>query len=132
VGEAEGDLILAYCRLLLDRPGFAEALGARARAFVATEHRLEIAALGYARFLAHLYGWPALRRLRERPLWDLEEPERQRPGGRGQGAGDTPPDPAPRTPDLVGAAARALAELGLDEGNADLLQIVAQRIGDVN
>ncbi|NTW04063.1 MAG: glycosyltransferase family 4 protein, partial [Oscillochloris sp.] len=70
--ESEGDLILAYCRLFLDRPDLAGVLGARARAFVAAEHSLAIAAQGYARFLAHLYSWPVLHKIRQTPLWMLE------------------------------------------------------------
>src|SRR6185503_2426072 len=49
---SEGDLLLAYCRLLLDRPDLAAMLGANARAFVAREHTLEGAAAGYMHFLA--------------------------------------------------------------------------------
>ncbi|MBX0328112.1 glycosyltransferase, partial [Oscillochloris sp. ZM17-4] len=86
---SEGELILAYCRLLLDSPATAAALGARARAFVAAEHSLAAAALGYARFLARLYGWPALRRIRERPLWEERGAGSagQEAGGGGQEAG---------------------------------------------
>ena len=124
--SAEGDLILAYCRLLLDRPELAEAMGARARAFVAAEHSLEAAALGYARFLAGLYGWPALRKIRESPLWDLEPEER--------GPAPAPQAPAPgphEAPPLIAATGRAIAEIGLGEGEAGLLRAAAQRIAEI-
>lgn len=143
---AEGELILAYCRLLLGRPDLAAALGARARAFVAAEHNLEGAALGYARFLARLYGWPALRRLREAPLWELAE-EREIPGAgaeRKRSGGDTKREgaqeqsssqrssPAPSLPTpLVSAAARAAAEIGLAEGDTGTLGALAQRIAEL-
>jgi glycosyltransferase involved in cell wall biosynthesis len=68
---AEGDLILAYCRLLAARPELAAAMGRAARAYVAREHTLEAAAAGYASFLARLYGWGEVRPVRE-PLWDVE------------------------------------------------------------
>jgi glycosyltransferase involved in cell wall biosynthesis len=128
---SEGDLILAYCRTFLDRPELAAALGARARAFVAADHSLEAAALGYARFLARLYAWPALRKLRETPLWEQEggsrEPEagRQEAGGRRQEAGGRAPSP------LVSATGRAIAEIGLGEGDAELLRLAAERIAEI-
>jgi hypothetical protein len=124
---AEGDLILAYCQLLLDRPDLAGALGAQARAFVAAEHTLQAAALGYARFLSGLYGWPTLRMIRKTPLWE----------------GETVPPPAPaeerfrestalpETLPLVAAAGRGVAEIGLAEGDAGLLRAVAERIAEI-
>src|SRR5215211_2499479 len=54
---SEGDLILAYCRLLLARPGLAAALGANARSYVARGHSLDQAAAGYMNFLSKRYGW---------------------------------------------------------------------------
>jgi glycosyltransferase involved in cell wall biosynthesis len=130
---AEGDMILAYCRLLLDQPALATALGARARGFVAAEHSLEAAALGYARFLARLYGWPALRRIHEAPLWEPGS------GSREPGAGSRRPEPEPRAPSpepratspLVTAAGRAIAEIGLGEGDAGLLRTAALRIAEI-
>ncbi|NWF81970.1 MAG: glycosyltransferase [Chloroflexi bacterium] len=129
-GPAEGDQILAYCRLLLGRPDLAAALGAQARAYVAGEHRLEQAAAGYARFLARLYGWPAVRRWRERPLWDPGE----------QCAPPVPPAPpvpsacaerpAPGGPAVL-AAARAVAELGLTEDDHAPLVSLAERIAEL-
>ncbi|EFO81553.1 glycosyl transferase group 1 [Oscillochloris trichoides DG-6] len=123
VEAAESDLLLAYCNLLLERRDLAEALGAQARAYVAREHTLEAAALGYARFLARLYGWPVLRRLHERPLWELEAatpPEPTAPA----------PAPPPASP-LVRATGQALAEMGLDASHTSLLQHVAERIGEI-
>ncbi len=131
--ESEGELILGYCRLLLDRPDLANALGAQARGFVAAEHSLEAAALGYARFLARLYGWPALRRIRELPLWELSDGERETEI-RNRPVIPTPhsPLPTPRTASpLITAAGRAVAEIGMDEGDAALLRTVAERIAEM-
>ncbi len=129
-GPAEGDQILAYCRLLLGRPDLAAALGAQARAYVASEHRLEQAAAGYARFLARLYGWPAVRRWRATPLWDPAEqsapPAPPAPLGPSAGA----ERPAPAAP-LVMAAARAVAELGLTEDDRAPLVSLAERIAEL-
>jgi glycosyltransferase involved in cell wall biosynthesis len=128
---AEGDLILAYCRLLLDRTDLAEALGARARAFVAAEHTLDAAALGYARFLARLYGWPALRKIRESPLWVPGDQEaggrRQEAGGRRQEAVESERAASP----LIQAAGRAISEIGLGEGDSGLLRSAAERIAEI-
>ena len=145
--SSEGELILSYCRLLLERPDVAAALGERAKAFVAAEHSLNTAALGYARFLARLYGWPVLRKVHEEPLWEAggrgrgagagglgAGGRRQEAGGRRQEAGDggqeagaedRPPSP------LIMAAGRAITEIGLGEGDAGLLQTVAERIAEM-
>lgn len=126
-GPVEGDQILAYCRLLLGRPELAAALGAQARAYVASEHRLEQAAAGYARFLARLYGWPAVRRWRETPLWD--------PGEQHAPPAPTAPSVAAARPVstnlLVTAAARAVAELGLAEDDHAPLASLAERIAEL-
>jgi glycosyltransferase involved in cell wall biosynthesis len=149
---SEGDLILAYCRLLLDHPARAAELGTRARAFVAQEHTLEQAAQGYARFLARLYGWPLLQRVRERPLWDVEQPtpdpsvnagqagrtlDEPRAGGptlrqtQGRAADGqaiaAPPEPAPDPTPLLVPVARAIAEIGLNESDERLLKTVAEQ-----
>lgn len=135
-GPAEGDQILAYCRLLLARPALAAALGARARAFVAAEHTLAGAALGYARFLARLYGWPALARLRDEPLWPVGEPARaetdaQQREAAGAPAPTPPAPPPPPIPPLVRTAARAAVELGLTEDDLPALRAMAERIADL-
>jgi glycosyltransferase involved in cell wall biosynthesis len=136
-GPAEGDQILAYCRLLLARPDLAAALGARARAYVAAEHTLEGAAQGYARFLAALYGWPQVRRYRAEPLWNPVEErdeEESNVAGRSEPAAAAPaatqPSPAAHGP-LTVAAARAAAELGLSEDDRRLLKTVARRIAEL-
>ncbi|HET9223421.1 MAG TPA: glycosyltransferase family 4 protein [Roseiflexaceae bacterium] len=72
----EGELIAAYCRLLLERPDLAAALGQSARAYVAREHTLEGAAAGYMRFLATHYGWGEPQKIREQPLWGLTDDRR--------------------------------------------------------
>lgn len=142
-GPAEGDQILAYCRLLLARPDVAAALGAQARVYVAAEHTLERAAQGYVRFLARLYGWPVVRRLRDGPLWDVGDDEGELSADSADGAdnADGAPVPAPHDDGpgerrealpLVTAAARAAAEIGLDEGDAGVLATVAGRIAELN
>ncbi len=68
---SEGDLIQGYVRLLLQRPDLAKQLGATARAYVAREHTLDGAALGYMRFLSARYGWNEPQPLRP-PLWEIE------------------------------------------------------------
>ncbi|MFQ3662142.1 MAG: glycosyltransferase family 4 protein [Chloroflexaceae bacterium] len=129
-GPAEGDQILAYCRLLLARPDLAEAMGAQARAYVAAEHTLERAAAGYARFLARLYGWPVVRKLRATPLWPLhsEEDEPAMPAAAAPPATLAPAPPPP----LVAGAARALAEIGLTEEDTGTLLNVARRIAELS
>jgi hypothetical protein len=79
LGAGEGDLILAYCRLLTARPEVATALGTNARAFVATEHTLDGAAAGYIRFLAARYSWGEMPPLRDRPLWEPATTDERRP-----------------------------------------------------
>jgi hypothetical protein len=74
---SEGELIAAYCRLLLDRPDLAAALGAGARAYVAREHTLDGAAAGYIRFLAARYGWDDAGKLRKQPLWEPTTDQRR-------------------------------------------------------
>jgi glycosyltransferase involved in cell wall biosynthesis len=139
-GSAEEELILAYCRLLADRPDLAAQLGANARAFVAAEHSIERSALGYARFLARLYAWPVLRRLREKPLWELPEPalstapaprqavpepvEGREPLVEGQHS-------AQRSDTQIARAAQALAELGFTEQDEAVLLAVARRIAEL-
>lgn len=121
---AEGDLILAYCRLLAAHPALAAAMGAQARAYVAAHHSLEQAAQCYARFLARLYGWPAVWRVRPAPLW--------LPGADGAPPPATPPPAAPpATAPTVTVIAQALTELGLTERDEALLHTVATRMADL-
>jgi glycosyltransferase involved in cell wall biosynthesis len=136
----EIDLIVAYCRLLADHPALADAIGAAARAYVAREHTLAGAALGYIRFLAHRYGWDEPRPLRPTPLWDpaprIDAPPGVRiaaPVGRLSPPGAEAPgliDPA-RIDALAGVAA-ALAELGATEDDARLLETTARALRELN
>lgn len=144
-GPAESDQILAYCRLLIQRPDLAATLGAQARAYVAEHHTLEGAAAGYARFLARLYGWPAVYRFRETPLWSLDAPAAADEGPprrpprrfvhpfRKRPAIQTTPRPALPSvaAPLIGAVARAVTELGCTEDDRPLLAQAAQRIAEI-
>jgi glycosyltransferase involved in cell wall biosynthesis len=136
VDESEGELIEAYCRLLAARPALAAQLGANARAFIAGEHSLQRSAQGYMRFLARLYGWPAVQRYRERPLWELsEDKEARRQGGkeaRRQGDGNSPNFPVSQSPSLpVSGVAQALVELGIAESDEAILRGVAHKMGEL-
>lgn len=130
-GPAEGDQVLAYCRLLLARPELAAALGARARAYVAAEHTLERAAAGYAHFLARLYGWPMVRKLRSAPLWlpHLEEGEAATAAS---APSSTPATPPVAALPLIASAGRALAEIGLTGEDTGVLSNVARRIAELS
>ncbi|PDW01002.1 glycosyltransferase family 4 protein [Candidatus Viridilinea mediisalina] len=125
-GPAEGDQILAYCRLLLDRPELAEQLGQQARSFVAREHTLAQAAQSYIRFLARLYGWPMVVRHREQPLW---HPEPTATSAASVAAAPAP-QPLPPASPLVQTTANAMQELGLSD--SALLRRIAQRITEVS
>lgn len=128
VDESETDLIVAYCRRLLADPALAAALGARARAYVATNHTLPGAARAMISFLAEVYGWPAPRLLRAEPLWDPAPPVAL------VAAAASPATPQPVTPPpslLVQAAARAAAEIGLTEDDTAALRSVAVRIHEL-
>ena len=131
-GPAEGDQVLAYCRLLLARPEVAAALGARARAYVAAEHTLERAAAGYARFLARLYGWPVVRAIRPAPLWSPHPREEEPviPATARPSPLAAPAPPATAT-SLIAGAGRALAEIGLSEEDTGALMSVARRIAEL-
>lgn len=126
--SSEGDLILAYCRLLAARPDLAAAMGDQARAYVAREHALDRAAQGYVRFLARLYGWPVVQRIRQEPLWDVEQP--QAPGASPQPPALSPPgeqssrgeqSPGYGVPNL----AQSIVDMGITERDEALLRRVA-------
>lgn len=132
--RSEGDLILAYCRLLAARPDIAAAMGAAARAYVAREHTLDTAAAGYMGFLAARYGWGATPKLRA-PLWELPK-----------AAPEVPPAyPPPAHTDetmqaeghLVALAAQlqpvaqAIAGLGAREDDSALLRAAAQALKEL-
>jgi hypothetical protein len=141
--SSESNLILAYCRLLAAHPDIAAALGAQARTYVAEQHSLERAAQGYARFLAHLYRWPALVRVRDEPLWSLDAPVPPP---------QPPARPAPHRPtitpslhrtttapdqlsatrrDEIASTAQALVEMGVTEHDEALLRSVAERLAEL-
>jgi len=139
----EGELIAAYCRLLLDRPELAQALGANARAFVAREHTLEGAAAGYMRFLAARYGWGEMRKRREGPLWGptndegpMTKDERGTTADERRRRNDGQAEPAnselsAQNAKLGVAVAAALAELGATEDDMALLADAARAMGEL-
>jgi glycosyltransferase involved in cell wall biosynthesis len=139
--RSEGDLILAYCRLLAEHPGVAAAMGAAARAYVAREHTLAASAAGYIGFLAARYGWGAMPKLRA-PLWEPAPAEDQAPQSAGKGpapagTGQAEP-PAPSSgPGLRPSAfelqpvAAAIAELGATEDDHALLESAARALDEL-
>lgn len=126
VDESETDMIVAYCRRFLADPALAAALGARARAYVATNHTLPGAARAMIGFLAEVYGWPAPRLLRAEPLWNPAPPLAPVTSL----ASSAQPAAAPSSL-LVQAAARAAAEIGLTEDDTAALRSVAARIDEL-
>src|SRR5262245_11143863 len=133
---SEGELIAAYCRLLLDRPDLAAALGAGARAYVAREHTLDGAATGYMRFLAARYGWGEVRKSRERPLWQPTNDQRpttndQRPTTNREAIDPQLPTPNPQLPTPNSTIAASLVELGVTEDDAPLLEGAVQAAAEL-
>ncbi len=143
---SEGDLILAYCRLLLARPDLAAAMGASARAYVAREHTLDSAAAGYLRFLAARYGWGELRRLRAEPLWEprtqnkeqrtklvLSEVEgnKEQPVGHQGSVRQAAHPPSSILHPHSAAVAGALAGMGATEDDAPLLEGTARAMNEL-
>ncbi|HWQ13281.1 MAG TPA: glycosyltransferase family 4 protein [Roseiflexaceae bacterium] len=148
---AEGDLILAYCRLLADRPELAAAMGRAARDYVAREHTLEAAAAGYARFLAQLHGWEEPRPERG-ALWEIADCRLQitnYPMPSQTAAATTAPVPHPATHSALSAGANpperrsaifnlqssiaaAAAELGTTEDDRFVLEPLAQAIRELD
>ncbi len=135
---SEGDLILAYCRLLRERPDVANALGAAARTYVAREHTLEGAAAGYMRFLAQRYGWGAGGPLRAAPLWNVEREESVSarpiaPVARRDASVQVEEAPKLAGPMgvLVPAVAEALAGMGVTEQDTALLAGTARALAEL-
>ncbi len=132
VGREERDLLVAYCRLLANRPEVAAALGASARTYVAHHHRLDQAARGYFQFLAHLYHWGEVGPHRPEPLWEVSPPPRKPPARPSQPFSAPAPDPAPpELSSVVASTARALADIGVTERDEATLRMVAERIHEI-
>lgn len=138
---SEGDLILAYCRLLAEHPAIAAAMGAAARDYVARDHTLDAAALGYMRFLARRYRWNEPAPFRDTPLWEVETPAttaQEKPRT------SVPPNetameqhqrleaPAATKLPLARQAAAALAELGINEDDRAVLEATARAIRQID
>jgi glycosyltransferase involved in cell wall biosynthesis len=118
--QSEANLLLAYCRLLIEQPALAAELGANARRYVAEKHTLEAAAAGYIAFLAQLYGWGEVRKQRQ-VLWDVApKPREVQPILPVQA---TPQAIAPKDqPDpQLSIVAEALVGIGATEADAELL-----------
>jgi glycosyltransferase involved in cell wall biosynthesis len=125
---SEGELIAAYCRLLLDQPDLAAALGASAQAYVAREHTLDGAAAGYMRFLAARYGWGEVQKSRERP-WEPTNDDRPTTTDQRLTGAVRLPSPIPHPPSSIPqlpAVAEALTELGATEEDLPLLENTAR------
>ncbi|HJZ49012.1 MAG TPA: glycosyltransferase family 4 protein [Roseiflexaceae bacterium] len=130
---SEGDLILAYCRLLAARPELAAAMGRQARAYVAREHTLDGAAASYMRFLATRYGWGELPEPRQGLLWEPTT-ETGRQGDRETGRqGDQQATAAEQSEiyPLQSAIAGVLADLGATEDDSALLKGVSRAIAEL-
>jgi hypothetical protein len=130
----EGELIAATCRLLLDRPDLAAALGENARGYVAREHSLEGSAAGYMHFLSARYGWGEVRKLREGPLWEPAV-ESVVPGPWSVADRQTTANTRQETTDnrqgTAGAVAASLAELGATEDDHALLAGAARALAEL-
>jgi hypothetical protein len=144
---SEGDLIVAYCRLLAARPELAATLGRDARTYVAREHSLHGAAASYMRFLSSRYGWGDTPALRAEPLWDVmtKDPStalRAREGRktkdegadketRRQGDKETSVGDQSKVYNLQSAIATALAGLGATEEDRPLIEGVARAMAEL-
>ncbi len=133
--RSEGDLIVAYCQLLAARPDLAAAMGAAARAYVAREHTLEGAAAGYMRFLAARYGWGDTPKLRQ-PLWQPAAASQETTTPQPAAAGPSHPPRAARlgpraARSAIEPIAQALAGLGASEDDAALLGATARALAEL-
>lgn len=134
---SEGELILAYCRLLAARPDLAAAMGAAARAYVAHDHTLAAAAAGYMRFLAGRYDWGDTPRLRAEPLWELPKDAGSRRNGEKPAAARIVGEPRERSDMLHPSSytlhplAQALTELGATEDDRPLLEGAARALAEL-
>jgi hypothetical protein len=130
---SEGELIIAYCRLLLDYPQIAQAMGQQARDYVAREHTLDQAALGYMRFLAQRYGWDEPQKIRQQPLWNIEseaEPVASLIAPNKTQSQQTEQTSRPAS-QLEQQVAQALASMGVREDDQQLLQATARAIATI-
>jgi glycosyltransferase involved in cell wall biosynthesis len=138
---SEGELIVAYCRLLAARPELAAAMGALARDYVAREHTLGGAAAGYMRFLAAHYGWGQTPMLRTEPLWQLTTDylglgpraagqQTARQTGSGQLL-TTHPARDTQSPSQLAAVAEALEGLGAAEDDRSLLEAAVRAMAEL-
>ena len=121
----ESELIATYCDVLTKYPSLAKELGKQARNYVAQNHNLDQAALGYIRFLAQVYRWDKITRFRPEPLWSLEETFLPLPFKQKEVHGKelcfSP---------FIPSIAQALVDLGVTEKDELILQTIAQRLAD--
>jgi len=109
--EMEEDVIAAYLLRLAEDPELRRRIGGNARRYVAAHHSLPVAARGYVDFLAEV----AAARL---------APYRAVPP-----LAPWPPDDM--ATELAGEVANALADLGVSEGDEDLLRSAAEVLVDL-
>jgi glycosyltransferase involved in cell wall biosynthesis len=132
---SEGELIVAYCRLLLGQPALAAQLGANARAYVAREHTLEGAAAGYMSFLAERYGWGEVQKLRDAPLWEPANDERRTTNDERRTTNDQTTlvnsEFSTQNSTLGAAVAEALAGMGATEDDLPLLESAARAMREL-
>lgn len=97
--------LLAYLTALVERPGLADQIGRQARAYAVAEHRAESAAAACLDLLREAASAPAPLDVAVPPLAPFDEA-----------------DPWPR---LLGAVGGELADLGLGEGESEVLAALA-------
>lgn len=131
IGPSESDLLLAYCRLLASDPHAAQQLGDNARAFVARDHSLDRSAQSYVRFLARLYGWPLVQRIRSAPLWSIAPTQPVATNAPQQIAPTPTHQLDAQLQQQIGRTAELLAELGFTERDEGVLRSIAQRIEEL-
>lgn len=150
VDPNERDMIVAHCKLFIQRPDIAAALSSRARRYVAENHTLERAAQLYVLFLARLYGWEAVVRIRPQPLWNVTPKQVvQQPIGKPHTKHKPSATQAqneiytPERPDIhtlpeklahlsLSEIAQILVDMGITEHNETLLHSIAERIWELH
>ncbi len=130
--DSEGEQLVAALRLLAQQPALAHSIGSHARTYVADQHTLDQAAMGYARFLARIGGWQQVARYRPPlPLPVAPAPTAPPPAPSQHTLALLPKPAILATVPLVQHTAQALAELGISADDTLILPRVAQALTDV-